>query len=159
MALGSSHDIVLLDELTNNLDPSPEALLIDILTRQHGRRAVLLVSHEHHFLETGCSRVLEVAAWWGRFMEGAFEPLLDPLFRLPFVTGLLLSATLPLLGAYLMLRDEWLTALGLAHLAAAGALLGLAAGLPAVIAGTAGAVAGGATKTLLEYMAIPLTAS
>lgn len=83
-------------------------------------------------------------------MDAAVEILFDPLFRIPFVTGLVLAALLPLLGSLLMLREEWLAALGLAHLAAAGALLGLAAGLPAVIGGTAGALAGGAAKTALR---------
>lgn len=73
--------------------------------------------------------------------------LADPLFRLPLATGLLLSGLLPLVGVFLMLRNEWLAALGLAHLAAASALLGHAAGLPPLIGGTAGALAGGATKT------------
>jgi zinc/manganese transport system permease protein len=82
-------------------------------------------------------------------MEALADTLLDPLFRLPFLTGLLLAAVLPLLGALLMLREEWLAALGLAHLAAAGALLGLAAGLPAVAGGSIGALAGGAAKSLL----------
>jgi zinc transport system permease protein len=77
------------------------------------------------------------------------ETLLDPLFHLPLVTGLLLALMLPVFGAALMLRDEWLAALGLAHLAAAGALLGLAVGLPAVAGGVATAMAGGATKALL----------
>ncbi|WP_295542458.1 metal ABC transporter permease [uncultured Thiohalocapsa sp.] len=72
--------------------------------------------------------------------------LADPLFRLPFAVGLLLAVVLPLLGALLMLRDEWLAALGYAHLAAAGALLGLAAGLPAVVGGLAAAAGGGAVK-------------
>lgn len=83
-------------------------------------------------------------------MENIVEILLDPLFRVPFVTGLLLATVLPLLGTLLMLREEWLAALGLAHLAAASALLGLAAGVPAVIGGTAGALAGGTAKAALR---------
>lgn len=75
--------------------------------------------------------------------------LFDPLFRLPLATGLLLAGVLPLLGALLMLRDEWLAALGFAHIAAAGALAGLAVGLPAVAGGTLIAVIGGGTKALL----------
>lgn len=75
---------------------------------------------------------------------------LDPLFRLPFVTGLLLAGLLPVLGALLTLRQEWLAALGLAHLAAASALLGLAVGFPAVLGGTLGALAAGAVKALLR---------
>jgi len=83
-------------------------------------------------------------------MESFNEVLFDPLFRVPFITGLLLAAVLPLLGTLLMLREEWLAALGFAHLAAASALLGLTAGMPAVIGGTAGALAGGAAKTALR---------
>ncbi len=82
-------------------------------------------------------------------MESFTAVLLDPLFRVPFVTGLMLAAVLPLLGTLLMLREEWLAALGLAHLAAASALVGLAVGTPAVIGGTAGALLGGAAKTSL----------
>lgn len=72
--------------------------------------------------------------------------ILDPLFRVPFVTGLLLAAVLPVLGTLLLLREEWLAALGLAHLAAASALLGLAAGLPLVLGGSAGALLGALAK-------------
>ncbi len=59
-ALGGNCDLVLLDEPTNNLDPETEALLIEILAGQRGRRAVLLVSHERRFLDAACSRVLEL---------------------------------------------------------------------------------------------------
>jgi zinc transport system permease protein len=83
-------------------------------------------------------------------MDALAGVLLDPLFRVPLLTGLLLAAVLPLLGAFLMLREEWLAALGLAHLAAAGALVGLAGGLPAVVGGTLGALLGGTAKALLR---------
>jgi zinc transport system permease protein len=83
-------------------------------------------------------------------METVLELLLDPLFRIPFLTGLLLAGVLPLIGCLLMLREEWLAALGLAHLAAASALIGLAAAMPAVIGGTIGALLGGAAKTALS---------
>ncbi len=76
--------------------------------------------------------------------------LSDPLFRLPLLAGLVLAALLPVIGALLMLRDEWLAALGLAHVAAASALLGHALGLPTLIGGTAGALAGGALKTRFD---------
>jgi zinc transport system permease protein len=82
-------------------------------------------------------------------MESILEILFDPLFRIPFFTGLLLAGVLPLIGCLLMLREEWLAALGLAHLAAASALVGLATGIPAVIGGTIGALAGGTAKTTL----------
>ncbi|NCA68876.1 MAG: ABC transporter [Sphingobacteriia bacterium] len=74
--------------------------------------------------------------------------LLDPLFRLPLMTGTVIALVLPLIGALLMLRDEWLAALGLAHLAAASALVGLAVGLPAVLGGMLGALAAGVVKSL-----------
>ncbi|MCU0836574.1 MAG: metal ABC transporter permease [Chromatiaceae bacterium] len=77
-----------------------------------------------------------------------WEIFADPLFRVPFVAGLLIAGVLPVLGALLMLRDEWLAALGLAHLAAAGALLGLAVGVPAVLGASLGALGGGAVKSI-----------
>jgi zinc transport system permease protein len=73
--------------------------------------------------------------------------LTDPLWRLPFMTGLGLALVLPVVGALLMLRDEWLAALGLAHLAAASALLGVLIGVPPVLGGPLGAIAGGVVKT------------
>jgi zinc/manganese transport system permease protein len=76
--------------------------------------------------------------------------LFDPLFRLPLFTGLLVAAVLPLLGVLLMLREEWLAALGLAQVAAAGALAGLAAGLPPVAGAALGAVLGGGVKALSQ---------
>jgi zinc transport system ATP-binding protein len=58
--LGGPADLVLLDEPTNNLDPDSEQLLGEMLRSQHRHRAVLLVSHERHFLEKACSRVVEL---------------------------------------------------------------------------------------------------
>ena len=48
----------------------------------------------------------------------------DRLFLLPFLNGLALALILPLLGCYIRLREEWLAALGLAQVAAAGVVLG-----------------------------------
>lgn len=76
--------------------------------------------------------------------------VLDPIFRLPFITGMLLACILPLLGALLMLREEWLAALGLAHLAAASALLGLGLGIPGVVGGAIGALGAGVAKSMLH---------
>jgi zinc/manganese transport system permease protein len=50
--------------------------------------------------------------------------LFDTMFLLPFVNGLLLAILLPLLGAWIRLREEWLAALGLAQVAAAGVVVG-----------------------------------
>ncbi|MEF8794126.1 metal ABC transporter permease [Thiohalorhabdus sp.] len=72
----------------------------------------------------------------------------DPLFRLPLVTGLLAAAVLPLLGTLLRLREEWLAALGLAHISAAGALAGMGLGVPAIAGGLLAAGVAAAFKTL-----------
>jgi zinc transport system permease protein len=67
---------------------------------------------------------------------------------LPFLAGLPLALTLPLLGNALRLRDEWLAVLGLSHLAAAAALVGLGLGLAAAWGSLAGALLGAAGKAL-----------
>ncbi|KAB7627224.1 metal ABC transporter permease [Alkalilimnicola sp. S0819] len=66
--------------------------------------------------------------------------VLDPLFTTPLLTGLCCALLLSVLGCWLRVREEWLAALGLAHVAAAGALLGLAAQLPAPLASASGAL-------------------
>jgi ATPase subunit of ABC transporter with duplicated ATPase domains len=60
-ALGGGAGLVLLDEPTNNLDPAHEALLADLLAQGQGRRALMLVSHERAFLDSVCTRVLELS--------------------------------------------------------------------------------------------------
>ena len=77
--------------------------------------------------------------------------LLDPMFRTPFAVGLLLAVVLPLLGAALRLRDEWLAALGLAHLAGASGLLGMALGLPVLVGAPLGAVGGAMVKSAARF--------
>ena len=81
----------------------------------------------------------------------SIEVLLDPLFRTPLVVGLLVSLVLPLVGNLLRLRDEWLAALGLAHLAGASALIGLAVSVPAVLGAPLGAAAGAIIKTFGRF--------
>lgn len=71
---------------------------------------------------------------------------MDNLFTLPFLAGLPLAVTLPLLGALLRLRDEWLATLGLTHLAAATGLAGVGLGLAAVWAAPLGALLGALGK-------------
>jgi zinc/manganese transport system permease protein len=68
----------------------------------------------------------------------------DPVFRLPFFTGLVFAFVLPLLGMYLLLREEWLAALALAQLAAAGSLAAAIVAAPfyvgAIVASASAAV-------------------
>ncbi|AUM00401.1 ABC transporter [Rhodocyclaceae bacterium] len=71
---------------------------------------------------------------------------MDELLVLPFCAGLTLALLLPLVGNLLRLRDEWLATLGLAHLAAAGALFGIALHLPSFLGALAGALAGAGAK-------------
>jgi zinc transport system ATP-binding protein len=59
-ALAGRARLVLLDEPTNNLDPTHTALLGDMLAARRADRAVLLVSHERPFLDAHCTRVLEL---------------------------------------------------------------------------------------------------
>jgi zinc/manganese transport system permease protein len=69
-----------------------------------------------------------------------FALVFDPLFRIPFANGLLLAVTLPLVGAYVRLRDEWLASLGLAQATAAGGVVGALMGVHP-LAGAIGAAA------------------
>jgi zinc transport system permease protein len=73
----------------------------------------------------------------------------NELFVVPFLAGLALAILLPLLGCFLRLREEWLAALAYAHVAAAGALLALVAGLAPAAGGVAAAAAAGTGKRLL----------
>ena len=72
-------------------------------------------------------------------MSDSLLLLVDPVFAQPFLTGLAYAVLLPLVGAYLRLRDEWLAALAFAQTAAAGALLAMLAGLPLLLGGAEGA--------------------
>ncbi|MFO7786744.1 MAG: metal ABC transporter permease [Halospina sp.] len=74
---------------------------------------------------------------------------LTELFGAPFLTGALLSISLALLGCFLRLRDEWLAALGLPHMAAAGGVLGMALGLPVLVGSALATGAAAAIKSLL----------
>ncbi|MCB1960562.1 MAG: metal ABC transporter permease [Rhodocyclaceae bacterium] len=77
-----------------------------------------------------------------------WDLLVDPLFRLPFVTGLGLAIGLPLLGLYLRMRGEWLAVLGVAQLAALGALAASVFAVPGLI----GAVLAGAGAVIAKRM-------
>lgn len=77
--------------------------------------------------------------------------LLDPLFRIPLLTGLLAAVLLPLLGALLHAREEWLAALGVAHVTASAQLAGAALGLPLLGSGLLGATLAVLLKQLLTH--------
>lgn len=80
----------------------------------------------------------------------ALALVFDPIFLQPFLTGLAFAVLLPLLGAYLRLRDEWLAALAFAQTAAAGSLLALLVGLPLMLGGLLAAMAAAGLKSLFE---------
>lgn len=75
--------------------------------------------------------------------------LFDPLFRVPFATGLVLAGLLPLIGMYLRLRNEWLAALAFAQMASAGALVAMVLGAPMLLGGVLAALLAALLKGLL----------
>ena len=68
---------------------------------------------------------------------GSLELLVDPLFRMGFLSGLVVALVTPAVGLYLRLRGEWLAALALAQVAGAGGVLAALVAVPPM----AGAVA------------------
>jgi len=77
-------------------------------------------------------------------------PTAIDLFGLPFCVGLAIALLLPLIGNLLRLRDEWLATLGYAHLAGAGALLGMALGWAPIAGAPLGALLGAFGKHLAD---------
>lgn len=75
--------------------------------------------------------------------------VLAELFGVPFATGALLTISLALLGCFLRLRDEWLAALGLPHIAAAGGVFGLALGAPPMLGGGVATATAAGIKSLM----------
>jgi zinc transport system permease protein len=73
------------------------------------------------------------------------------LFTVPFISGLLVAAVLSAVGVLLRLRNEWLAALGFAHLAGASALIGLAIHVPTVLGAAFGAALGAVIKTIGRF--------
>jgi zinc transport system ATP-binding protein len=59
-ALGSTAELVLLDEPTNNLDNDSLATLHALLVHGRRDRSILLVSHDQDFLKLVCERVIDV---------------------------------------------------------------------------------------------------
>ncbi len=60
--LAAPADLVLLDEPTNNLDRAGVAFLADWLGRAHSGQGIVIVSHDHGFIDGVCTRVVEVGA-------------------------------------------------------------------------------------------------
>jgi zinc transport system permease protein len=79
----------------------------------------------------------------------SFIDVFDRMFLLPFVNGLLLAILLPLLGAWIRLREEWLAALGLAQVAAAGVVVGALFMEPGGLVALAAAALAAAAKAFL----------
>jgi len=76
--------------------------------------------------------------------------LFDPLFLWPCLTGLLFALLLPVFGAYLRLRGEWLAALSYAQMAAAGGLAAAALAWPLALGGPAAAFLAAGVKNAFE---------
>ena len=76
--------------------------------------------------------------------------VLDPLFRVPLANGFLLSLVLPLLGAYVRLRNEWLAALGLAQVTAAGGVMAILVGVHPLAGAVGAAVVAAGVKGRTE---------
>ncbi|MBK6403777.1 MAG: metal ABC transporter permease [Holophagales bacterium] len=74
----------------------------------------------------------------------------DPLFRVPLANGLLLALVLPALGAYVRLRNEWLAALGLAQVTAAGGVMAILVGIHPLAGSLGAAVLAAALKGRTE---------
>ena len=58
--LGGDAGLVVLDEPTNNMDPSAVRALTDLLHSPRSDRAVLVVTHDARFLDGVSARILEV---------------------------------------------------------------------------------------------------
>ncbi len=80
----------------------------------------------------------------------SFALVFDPLFRVPFANGLLLALVLPLLGCYVRLRNEWLAALGLAQVTAAGGVMAILVGVHPLAGSLGAAVVAAALKGRTE---------
>jgi len=79
----------------------------------------------------------------------SFPDLLDGMFLLPFLNGLLLAILLPLVGAHIRLREEWLASLGLAQAAAAGVMIAAFWFAPVAYIALAAAVLAAVVKSLV----------
>jgi ATPase subunit of ABC transporter with duplicated ATPase domains len=53
-------DLVMLDEPTNNLDRAGVEFLEQALLERADRPAILLISHDHRFLQSVCDEIVEL---------------------------------------------------------------------------------------------------
>ena len=53
-------DLILLDEPTNNVDPPGVEHMAEELARMRASHAAMVISHDQHFLERVCTRVVEL---------------------------------------------------------------------------------------------------
>lgn len=60
--LASRAGLVMLDEPTNNLDPSGVQLLVEWLREFRNSRGILLISHDAEFMKQVCDRQLDVTS-------------------------------------------------------------------------------------------------
>lgn len=79
----------------------------------------------------------------------SFHDIFDQMFLLPFLNGLVLAALLPVVGAWVRLREEWLAALGLAQISAAGVVLGAIVAEPGALVALAAAAVAAAVKAFM----------
>jgi zinc transport system permease protein len=79
----------------------------------------------------------------------SFGDIFDQMFLLPFLNGLVLATLLPVVGAWVRLREEWLAALGLAQISAAGVVLGAIVTEPGILVALGAAALAAAVKTFL----------
>ncbi len=60
--LASPSRLVLLDEPTNNLDPAGVTLLLDMLNNRRPQQGIVLISHDHDFVQAATTREIDLTA-------------------------------------------------------------------------------------------------
>lgn len=60
--LASPSQLVLLDEPTNNLDPAGVTLLLDMLNNRRPQQGIVLISHDHDFVQAATTREIDLTA-------------------------------------------------------------------------------------------------
>ena len=94
-----------------------------MLQQRRAEQGIMLISHDKDFVTATTSQTNRCHLPFTARMLASMNLLFDPLFQVPLAVGLLASLLLPLLGCLLHAREEWLAALGIAHITAAGAII------------------------------------